>query len=1204
VIEQPPELPRRDDRHQVDREGVTAASHAVVFKLKWIFREQSVEDYGIDAHLEVVADDEAVTGRLIGAQAKSGESWFSEPAEGGWVFRESHRRHLNYWLGHSLPVVVILYHPARDVSYWQVVNETTAHRTDKGFKIMVPEANILDASARPALEDVARRRGQLAVAAYDRSLELLPEDACRVLRRAAEEDLTGAARLAQMLADGRSQPGMTAAQVLAAEPSWLIGSPGQADLWAATGAYANGHDHRETAAEAFLRSARLGGPQAARRRAFAGLALQTIGDRDRAREELLAAREAGATLLADVGFAYIDIPADDARLVPVPASIQAATAAQLDAEPTVLNFLAELRQRAEDYDAAVALIERAVTASQGRDGDMRLRLAEMLRRRMQARGGFGGPDSATARVHARAGLADLRRWSGPSETALEELLDLEILDGELTKAVSLALPLTAGGTALDREAAHWRIAARGATAALLTRDARALAYFRQALAGHPWLVQLDAQELETRVEDPVARQEAWLKALHAADNDSHRASCVMRLSELGVWPLPEADDMLRRSVMPEWTYRIAAAKAQAARGDVTGAMVALRVLAEEYVTAGVELVRLLDRHVTADEARREWERQYRRWQDVLLVELMLEMRRGPDRQRDADQMLLQMISDPRLAVDTRMRLRRTLIGEVANGHGWKRVVQLCQAGLAERTDDHLVWHLVAALYNQHNAPEARRVLARYEPAISTEQEARLWGQLRVGTDLTEPDAHLAAELAERYQDAPALAGGLTGLLHRELARHEREGGRRWPEALVQRVAALVRAAQGTGYGPEHITEEELRRRLRGENYQQLEQVRLEVAAGRMPLGRLAILAGRPYGQVLLQCTAGVIVASDPEPGLVAAGQTAARRALAGGSAVADLSALHLLQLLGADGRTLRAQLPDLVVTTSTAADALRSRDAVWTVTGASFTVGLEDGVLRRGELSAEQRALMRTRAEDLEEVTARLQHQQAGAGKDPTGDAVEFAAREGLPLYADDVALRQIARRRGVPAFGTTDLLAVVGYSQQQIDGMLMRLAAEYVVDLPLGGNQIVSLERDGGWRGTYGAVAISRRQWWQRAGAGWADAWGLVAGYAAQASSQALMRMTQVALQGALHQVVSGLRTQRYQEIVVTALAAAQQAGCPVPQDYLAQLAASAPLGVAPKPKYVYQALIAVLRDRGVDPEAKAATLLPHLRFDSDTWT
>lgn len=294
-----------------------------------------------------------------------------------------------------------------------------------------------------------------------------------------------------------------------------------------------------------------------------------------------------------------------------------------------------------------------------------------------------------------------------------------------------------------------------------------------------------------------------------------------------------------------------------------------------------------------------------------------------------------------------------------------------------------------------------------------------------------------------------------------------------------------------------------------------------------------------------------------------------------------------------------------MVTTSTAADAIRTRDAVWTVTGASFTVGLQDGTLQREELSAEQRALLRTRAAELEEVTARLKHQPAGTGNDPTGDAVEMAARQGLPLYADDVALRQAARGRGVLAFGTTDLLAVVGHPHRQIEAMLTRLAAEYVVDLPLDGDQIVALERDSDWRGTSGGLALGRAQWWQRVGAGWTEHWRTVAGHAVLASPQAFVRMTQIALHGALQHGGPGLRTQRYQQIVVAALDAAQQAGHPVPPDYLTQLAALAPEGVAPKPKYVYQALIVVLRDRAVeDPEAQAAALLPDLRFDPDTWT
>lgn len=51
-------------------------------QLRWLFREQPTEDYGIDAHTEVV-DGEEVTGRLLALQIKSGSSWFNEPAPGG-----------------------------------------------------------------------------------------------------------------------------------------------------------------------------------------------------------------------------------------------------------------------------------------------------------------------------------------------------------------------------------------------------------------------------------------------------------------------------------------------------------------------------------------------------------------------------------------------------------------------------------------------------------------------------------------------------------------------------------------------------------------------------------------------------------------------------------------------------------------------------------------------------------------------------------------------------------------------------------------------------------------------------------------------------------------------------------------------------------------------------------------------------------------
>ncbi|MFF4689109.1 DUF4365 domain-containing protein [Streptomyces sp. NPDC001307] len=134
--------------------GVTRTQLAVEAGLGWLFREQPTEDYGIDAHAEVV-DAELVKGRLLALQIKSGSSWFREQGPGGWWFRPD-AEHIQYWTNHSLPVVIVLYHPERERCYWQLVNrETLVETCGGGWKLLVPEAQVLDESARAALSQAA-----------------------------------------------------------------------------------------------------------------------------------------------------------------------------------------------------------------------------------------------------------------------------------------------------------------------------------------------------------------------------------------------------------------------------------------------------------------------------------------------------------------------------------------------------------------------------------------------------------------------------------------------------------------------------------------------------------------------------------------------------------------------------------------------------------------------------------------------------------------------------------------------------------------------------------------------------------------------------------------------------------------------------------------------------------------------------------------
>jgi tetratricopeptide (TPR) repeat protein len=776
---------------------------------------------------------------------------------------------------------------------------------------------------------------------------------------------------------------------------------------------------------------------------------------------------------------------------------------------------------------------------------------------------------------------------------------MEILDGTLRNVIRMALPVTAGGDALDREAADAAIARKGATAAQMRRDARALASFREILDDDPWLAILEAQGLELEPVPDADRLEAWRRALRAADNDRDRSMCAARLVELGEWPIAEAEDMAARSVMPSWIYKIMQAKAAAVQGQPGDAVRQLRSLAEEDATAAMELIRLLDR-LGDPTVVQECERQYRRWNDGILVDLMLHLSVPST---GSEQLWLRFLGDSRLSGDTRSALRRRLIRAAADRQDWPAVIELCQAGLthtdpifgqtSEAEDADLAWQMAAAYFNLHDMGQARTTLDRYRLVPASEDAARLWVRLRLGTDLTAADAELAADLAEQY--GRDIAEPVSTMLLREMHRHQHDGSSPWPRPLLDGVHRIIEVAQAHGYGPERISDTALLRRLEQTDHSELDRSCRDVQAGRIPLARFAAHAGRPYGQVLLQRAAGMIVAADPEASLNAVGRDTARYALDADLVVADLSSLHVLNLLGEHGRDLRARLPRLVITESTKIDAIASRDAIWAVTGSSFTAGLDEGRLIKQALSGADRARLRVLSTELEDLTARLSHEAAGIGGAPAFDSIALAGAQATALYSDDVALRQAARAERVPAFGTCDLIAALDHPAT--DQMLLLLAGAGVVDLPLTVDHIIQLEHQAGWSSGAGALAISRRQWWQRHQATWRPMWIEIAEAAARHSPDALTTITKAALYGSLQHSSMGTATQRYQQIVVLALEAVHVGGSAPPPGFLNSLAAPAAAEVVPQPKHLYHALRDALQQRGVaDPIAAAAALLPEI--------
>jgi len=156
-----------------ERVGVHAVGLIFAKKLGWMFREQTVSDFGVDAIVEVV-DDKGPTGKLIALQIKGGKSFFSRENADSFTFR-GELRHLDYWTRHSLPVFLIIHNPDTDITLWQKIERRLCRVGTKSWSIKVPKQNVLDGSARHPLangiarDDEARRRFAFSV-----DLDMMP----------------------------------------------------------------------------------------------------------------------------------------------------------------------------------------------------------------------------------------------------------------------------------------------------------------------------------------------------------------------------------------------------------------------------------------------------------------------------------------------------------------------------------------------------------------------------------------------------------------------------------------------------------------------------------------------------------------------------------------------------------------------------------------------------------------------------------------------------------------------------------------------------------------------------------------------------------------------------------------------------------------------------------------------------------------------
>jgi hypothetical protein len=150
------DLPTHSEEAELGELGVRLVEAAIHDELKWIFRVKRKLDVGVDGEIELVNADREATGRLIAAQVKCGDSYLSKRSRDG-IWYHGEISHLNYWLGHSLAVIIIICDPHNRHCYWAEVSAATVVRLRKGWKLKVLYRNRLNADATWQLEELANR---------------------------------------------------------------------------------------------------------------------------------------------------------------------------------------------------------------------------------------------------------------------------------------------------------------------------------------------------------------------------------------------------------------------------------------------------------------------------------------------------------------------------------------------------------------------------------------------------------------------------------------------------------------------------------------------------------------------------------------------------------------------------------------------------------------------------------------------------------------------------------------------------------------------------------------------------------------------------------------------------------------------------------------------------------------------------------------
>jgi hypothetical protein len=145
-------FPKFSNSAQKGEIGVALVARLFSQHFQWIFRRVHQEqDFGIDGYVEIVNDNNQVTGRSFAVQIKCGSSYFKKSKYAQYWY-QGEKKHLNYLLNHPVPIVMILVNPKSEEFFWRVFDINDTEEYGGGWRMPIPESQKLTLDAKSSLK--------------------------------------------------------------------------------------------------------------------------------------------------------------------------------------------------------------------------------------------------------------------------------------------------------------------------------------------------------------------------------------------------------------------------------------------------------------------------------------------------------------------------------------------------------------------------------------------------------------------------------------------------------------------------------------------------------------------------------------------------------------------------------------------------------------------------------------------------------------------------------------------------------------------------------------------------------------------------------------------------------------------------------------------------------------------------------------------